>query len=99
MAKIRLYDKDLYPGMYVFECPGCGCLHFFQTGQPSKLTNIIWGFNGNMDKPTVTPSILVTSTWQGKETRCHSFIKDGHIQFLNDCTHELKGQTIELTDL
>lgn len=25
---------------------------------------------------------------------CHSFIKDGKIQFLNDCTHELAGQTV-----
>lgn len=27
---------------------------------------------------------------------CHSFIKDGMIQYLNDCTHEFKGQTIAL---
>lgn len=27
---------------------------------------------------------------------CHSFIADGRIQFLGDCTHELKGQTVEI---
>jgi hypothetical protein len=31
-------------------------------------------------------------------TICHSFIRDGRIQFLDDCTHELKGQTVEIKD-
>jgi hypothetical protein len=30
--------------------------------------------------------------------RCHSFITDGRIQFLDDCSHELKGQTVEIPD-
>lgn len=30
---------------------------------------------------------------------CHSFIKNGKIQFLNDCTHKLKGQTVELPNI
>lgn len=30
---------------------------------------------------------------------CHSFITDGRIQFLGDCTHELAGQTVSLEDL
>lgn len=29
---------------------------------------------------------------------CHSFITDGKIRYLNDCTHHLKGQTVELLD-
>lgn len=27
---------------------------------------------------------------------CHSFVTDGRIQFLPDCTHELAGQTVDL---
>ncbi|GAF73901.1 unnamed protein product [marine sediment metagenome] len=27
---------------------------------------------------------------------CHSFIRNGQIQYLNDCTHKLAGQTIDL---
>lgn len=30
---------------------------------------------------------------------CHSFIKDGNIQFLTDSTHALAGQTVPLPDL
>jgi hypothetical protein len=28
--------------------------------------------------------------------RCHSFVTDGRIQFLSDCTHHLVGQTVDL---
>jgi len=31
--------------------------------------------------------------------RCHSFVKDGHIEFLSDCTHDKAGQTVPLPDL
>lgn len=31
-----------------------------------------------------------------KDTVCHSFITNGHIQFLSDCTHELRGKTVPL---
>lgn len=34
-----------------------------------------------------------------KDEVCHSFIREGKIQFLNDCTHELAGKTVELTDI
>jgi hypothetical protein len=27
---------------------------------------------------------------------CHSFVTDGKIQFLSDCTHSLAGQTVPL---
>lgn len=40
-----------------FYCPGCKEMHMLNIGEgrPS------WGFNGNYDKPTFTPSVLVTS--------------------------------------
>jgi hypothetical protein len=34
----------------------------------------------------------------GKCFRCHSFVTDGRIQFLSDCTHALAGQTVDLPD-
>jgi hypothetical protein len=30
---------------------------------------------------------------------CHSFIRDGMIEFLNDCTHALAGQRVPLLDV
>lgn len=77
-----------------------------------------WDFNGDLERPTFSPSILVKSghyvdgrkdahCWCTYEARlgrpspfqcrvCHSFVRDGSIQFLNDCTHALAGQTVPL---
>jgi hypothetical protein len=30
--------------------------------------------------------------------QCHSFVKDGKIQFLSDSTHKLSGQTVDIPD-
>ena len=54
-----------------------------------------WGFNGNLDKPTVSPSINVKL---GEGGICHSFVDNGYIRFLNDCTHELAGKTVEIPE-
>jgi hypothetical protein len=32
-------------------------------------------------------------------TVCHSYVTDGKIRFLDDCTHELAGKTVELEDV
>jgi hypothetical protein len=54
-----------------------------------------------MEKPTFSPSMLVNANTPKhlKLTRCHSFVRDGKIQFLSDCDHNLKGQTIDLEDI
>lgn len=60
-----------------------------------------WGFNGDLDHPTFDPSVLCTSNWgpEQREVRCHSYVTDGRIQFLPDCTHALAGQTVDLSDI
>ena len=78
-----------------FECPGCDMPHSIRHGVGGGPR---WGWNGNVDAPTFTPSILVRYHWgtERKEVICHSFVTDGRIQFLNDCTHALAGQTIDI---
>lgn len=73
---------------YFFHCPGCECGHAFYTPR--------WTWNGSMDKPTVSPSILCNKDEPSR--RCHSFVKEGYIQFLNDCHHKLAGQTVKLPE-
>ena len=76
---------------FAFFCPGCNCCH----GIDSKR----WSFNMDMEKPTISPSILVTvGHHPDAPDVCHSFVTDGKIQFLDDCTHPLKGQTVELEE-
>jgi hypothetical protein len=93
--------KQLIEGRVEFICPGCGYLHCLNI-RPSE-SRPSWEFNGDYDKPTFQPSILMkTYKYEGEEKIdicCHSFVTDGKIQFLSDCTHELAGQTIELPDL
>lgn len=74
-----------------FWCPGCDEAHRIRVEGPHA-----WGYNGNPDAPTFTPSVLVTRP--GTPLRCHSFVTDGHIKFLADCTHPLAGQTVPLPD-
>lgn len=79
-----------------------------------------WTFNGDLDRPTLSPSLLVRTghhiTGQPPEENCrhckdakedghptfcgicHSFIRDGKMEFLGDCTHKLSGQTVEIED-
>lgn len=84
---------------YMFWCPGCKCYHGVWTTTRND-NHAIWGFNGDVNKPTFTPSILIQGHLGGDNYGvCHSFVKDGKIQYLNDCTHELAGQTVEMEDV
>ncbi|MHC8396108.1 hypothetical protein ACYZT8_21075 [Pseudomonas sp. LB3P93] len=42
--------------------------------------------------------MLVRYCWADGDCVCHSFVIDGCIQFLGDCTHELASQTVDLPE-
>jgi Family of unknown function (DUF6527) len=79
-----------------FHCPGCGSSHRLRVDPPDR--HPCWTWNGDRLKPTFTPSILSAyDSGPARERRvCHSFVTDGRIQFLSDCTHALRGQTVDL---
>lgn len=77
---------------FMFFCPGCKCGHIFNTKETE-----LWKFNKDMEKPTLFPSYL-TGHNNFTKNLCHSYIKDGMIQFLEDCYHGLKGKTVPLED-
>jgi hypothetical protein len=118
MPKVREFDKmhNNPTGWFVINCPGCEQEHQIAVGAP--FTNgAKWLFNGDMNKPTFSPSLHVKtgkyanpSIVEGKSEKeleyieefssiCHSFIREGMIEFLGDCTHKLAGQTVELLDI
>jgi hypothetical protein len=99
-------------GRAAFDCPGCKFKHVviipphpnawqfngdfvYPTLQPSVLmTRHEW-------HPPVNPENL--AQWKAKpwtqtrvELRCHSYVTNGGIQFLDDCSHELRGKTVDL---
>lgn len=98
-------DKTL-----LFYCPGCEEAH----GIPVDGSRG-WNWNGSLESPTVTPSILVGGVVYGPDKLsfsqykgpypcettphvCHSFVTDGRIQYLGDCTHALVGTTVDLPE-
>lgn len=81
-GKLRIIESG-----YNAYCPGCKYYHPFDSR---------WTFNGDFDKPTFTPSMLVNA--QFPESRCHSFIANGEWQFLNDCYHKPKGQVVVMQE-
>jgi hypothetical protein len=99
MAKIEKHDNVKIGDPDVsFYCPGCKCDHGVWL-QKDGYSGPAWGFNGDYDRPTFTPSIKVIFPFAGKVNICHSFVKDGMIEYLSDCTHELAGQTVELPEI
>lgn len=96
------HDGKVHLEQYHFTCPGCKTVHAIGIG-PSYHS-----FNGNFEAPTFKPSLLCTWTQfevandpktKPVDWRCHSYITDGKIQFLGDCTHALAGQTVEMFDI
>lgn len=87
MAKVRV-RKD---NNFIIYCPACKKEHAF---------NKSWGFNNDFDKPTVDSSLLVNGYDEELcvDFRCHSFIKEGTIIYLGDCTHDMKGERIPLPE-
>lgn len=99
-----------------FDCPGCALvgdrsgIHVLpvnwnppgvERSPHTAPMSAGWGFNGDLERPTLTPSVLSTCTLGPEHTpfACHSFVTDGRIQFLGDCTHPLANQTVDLPEL
>lgn len=95
-AKICSYGfaSDGSGEVYVFHCPGCGYDHPFHVGG-DRAKHPQWSFNGSVDRPTFSPSLVVN---KGRPNCCHSFVTDGKIKFLDDSFHGLKGTTVDLPD-
>jgi hypothetical protein len=84
-----LHDGTADGEVWVFWCPGCKQHHMFNTLRERRP---LWTFNGDRERPTFEPSLL----YPDKTVRCHLYLRDGKIQFLSDCGHELAGKTVDL---
>lgn len=102
---------------YLFHCFGCGHDHRYtvQWGKNSNRTEPRWAFNGDMNKPTFAPSLLMRwKDWPSdgeaarilagekveiKQNICHLFVTEGKIHYLADCTHEYAGKTVEMQEV
>lgn len=111
MGQVSRFLRSIEGGRLGYWCQGCDMLHMVRVegDEPGPK----WGYNGNPDAPTFTPSVLVQyDHWvppaqpgqpAGAQTKmsevCHTFITNGMVQFLGDCTHRFAGQTVPLPEL
>lgn len=68
-------------GGYAHWCPGCEEMHFIATEEP-RANGARWSFNGDVDRPTFSPSVKITSGhyaqgWQGKSCWCTYKTEEG----------------------
>ena len=86
MSALSRYMRDVAGGGLTFWCEGCGEAHVVWVGEGSGPR---WGWNGDVEKPVFTPSVLVTyRSWEPAasaenpnpgpqrqvERRCHTFV-------------------------
>lgn len=97
---ITVDDHGLKYTALKFVCSGCerepghGGLHMLAVNSEQKKPS--WGFNGNFEAPTLTPSI---KSDRGDNWVCHSFLRNGIFEFLSDSTHQFSGMQIPIPDL
>lgn len=86
-------------GNVYFLCPACGAPHGVNCGDGHGPQ---WTWNNSVDEPTFSPSLHVSYPVRyGAYTHnhvCHSYVTNGKIQFLPDCTHKLAGETVDLIE-
>ena len=94
--KLARIDFDNGSTDWYFFCPACLYGHYFRT--PA------WGFNGNVNCPTFTPSLKIGQfRMKGgvpvepkiEIVECHLNLVDGKIIYGGDCPHQFVGQTVQ----
>lgn len=114
MAKARWFGNEVNRSVAI-NCPGCESQHVLNVdpGYRKPCWTFNNDFDKPTFSPSllVRTGKYASPNWyalQDQETRqwldknsniCHSFIKQGKIQYLNDCTHKLKGRTVDLPDI
>lgn len=93
--------------MTKFWCPGCDDLHMVSddwqvTGSGETLTiqpSVLVYERQKLINEDLEGHDLLAPWNKTMAPRCHSFVTNGHIQFLGDSTHKLAGQTVPLPPL
>jgi hypothetical protein len=73
----------------MFVCPACKSVH---------QCDHRWGFNGDVERPSFSGSVLVHGDSSIGRPHCHSVVTNGRIAYGADSTHAFAGQTLDLPD-
>lgn len=93
MPKVKYFSMgDASKVGVTYWCPGCQERHaVYLHPYKNPATKASWKMTGTLDNPTLVPSVQLKG--------CHSHVIDGEILYLEDCDHELRGQTVPMVDL
>jgi hypothetical protein len=75
-------------------CPACDLAKRIPV---NRSEGVSWDWDGNLETPTLSPSILQHGG--GNHPQCHSFLKTGIWEFLDDCTHSMAGQNTPMVPI
>jgi len=78
-----------------FFCPGCEQYHSFRFRRIETKDGPLWRWNYMNEKPTFSPSLLVNGA---TEKRCHLYVREGLILYLDDCWHGLRSQRVAMKE-
>lgn len=101
---VRLFEasnhgdpKQVWGSLWMW-CPGCDKAHQVQLIGPNGYEpKPMWSWDGNLEAPTIDGSILVYES--GDQPRCHSLVRAGVWEFLEDCTHSKRGTRVPMVPL
>lgn len=103
VAMIRhVTDGEQRYDALMFCCPGCAGtgsgLHMLPVNS-AVTERPKWTWDGNLEAPTLEPSILTRWGPADEQKVCHSFLRAGMFEYLSDCTHQYAGQHVPLPPL
>lgn len=94
-----------YRGL-MYWCPGCegglkgSGLHILPVNVNVDIEGLAtWTWDYSLTVPTLSPSILTRYTSKGQSFLCHSYLRNGFLEFLPDSTHSLSGMNVQLQPL
>jgi hypothetical protein len=100
--KTKVHDLEFYMDYGTTEFPnGYHRLPVIIKGSRDKQNRVVWSWNGDLDKPTLKPSISTKHGRgdNGKQEIAHCWLNDGRTQFLSDSTIPNKNKTVDLIDM
>lgn len=113
--KLRRYvDAKGAPIGWSHYCQACRQIHVFNVEQPTRAWpefgikgGVRWTFNGNLERPTFGPSMLITAggftSEAGKKVKkrtvCHYHLQDGILKYCADSPHAFANKQVPLEEI
>lgn len=113
MGALSIYLRNVAGGGLTFWCPSCKEVHTVWHGEgpgprwgwngdvinPTFTPSILVNFARRLTEEEHARVMAGEDLSATVRMVCHSFVTDGRIQYLGDCTHELAGQTVSLVPM